>query len=40
MIWFAILGAAIAISIPLAIMWGFWSLEKLNIDEIDWREED
>lgn len=40
MIWFVSVLAAIAIAIPLIIMWGFWSLEKLNIDEIDWRDED
>jgi len=40
MIWFAILGAAILVAIPLAIMWGLWQLENIDINEIDWREED
>ena len=39
MIWIAIVLTAVAVAIPLVILWGFWSLEKLDIDEIDWRDE-
>jgi cytochrome oxidase assembly protein ShyY1 len=40
MIWIAIVLTAVAVTIPLLIVWGFWQLENINIDEIDWRYED
>jgi hypothetical protein len=40
MIWIAIVLTAVAVAIPLVIMWGFWSLENITLDEIDWRDED
>jgi nitrogen fixation-related uncharacterized protein len=39
MIWIAIVLTAVAIAIPLVILWGFWSLEKLEFDDIDWRDD-
>ena len=39
MIWIAILLTAGAIAIPIVIMWGLWQLEKIDLDEIDWRDE-
>ena len=39
MIWIAIVLTAVAVAIPLVILWGFWSLEKLEFDDIDWRDD-
>jgi len=38
-IWFALLGAVLVLAVPVTIMLAFWSLEKYNIDEYDWRDE-
>ena len=40
MMWVAIIGTAIAISIPMIIMWGFWQLEKMGIEDIEWRDDE
>jgi hypothetical protein len=38
-IWFALLGAVLVLAVPVTIMLAFWSLEKFNLDEYGWRDE-
>lgn len=40
MIWFALSVAVAILVVPIGIMMGLWLLERADIDEIDWREDD
>lgn len=40
MIWIAVVVTTVLVAIPLIIMWGLWELEKLEIGDIEWRDED
>jgi hypothetical protein len=40
MIWIAVVITIVVVTLPLIVMWGLWELEKLEIGDIDWRDED
>ena len=40
MIWAALSLAIAILAVPIGVMLGLWLLEKADIDEIDWREDD
>ena len=40
MIWAALSLAVAILIVPIGIMFGLWLLERAEINEIDWREDD
>ena len=40
MIWIVVVIATVVVTLPLLVMWGVWELEKLEIGDIEWRDED
>jgi hypothetical protein len=38
--WFIVLTSIIVLVLPIALLLGLWTLERIEIQEIDWREED
>jgi ABC-type molybdate transport system permease subunit len=39
MIWIVVVIATVVVALPLMVMWGVWQLEKLEIGDIDWRDD-
>jgi hypothetical protein len=40
MIWVALSVAVLILALPIAVMMGLWALEKQDIEDIDWRDDD
>ena len=40
MIWLAILLPAIVLTVALVVLWGVMQIDKVELDDFDWNEED
>ena len=40
MIWIALSVAVLILVVPIGLMMGLWALEKQDIEDIDWRDDD
>jgi hypothetical protein len=40
MIWVALSVALLILVLPIAVMIGLWALEKQEMEDIDWRDDD
>jgi cytochrome oxidase assembly protein ShyY1 len=40
MLWFILLTVFLVLVLPIFVLLGLWTLERIEIQEIDWRDED
>ena len=40
MIWVALSVAVLILALPITVMMGLWALEKQDIEDMDWRDDD
>jgi hypothetical protein len=40
MLWFILLTVFLVLVLPIIALLGLWTLERIEIQEIDWRDED